>query len=185
MKKAAVIIGVLCLLTGAIQADIGVRGLSSGGVYLEGGSWIGGPWPVDGALYQLIWSPVEPVTADISDLAGHPGEVILFAGPTTTYGYANPSPLVEVFDAAANDGWVFMRIFESIAPVEGDLYYQSAPTAPRLPDYDPLVVTSSFDHQATPGGAQMSANEIIPEPATLALWGLGLLTIVVRRKIRR
>ena len=188
MKKAAVIIGVLCLLAGAVQADIGVRGRSGGGVYDASGDWGAGPWPAAGSLYQLIWSPVAPVVTDLLEAevaSGKIGELILASGATTSYGYAAPSPLVEVFDPAANNGWVFMRIYMADGAL-GDSFYQSQPTAPVLPEYDPLVVTSSFDHQATPAGPEATNGQVvIPEPATLGLWGLGLLTIVVRRKIRR
>jgi hypothetical protein len=189
MRKAAVIVGVICLLAGAVQADIGVRGRSDGGVYLAGGTWAGGGWPTSGSLYQLIWSPVAPVIEDITlaqATGGKTGELILTSGATSSYGYATPSALVEVFDAAANDGWIIMRIYQDDTPDIGDLFYQSiTPTAPTLPAYDPLVPTSVFDHSATTAGSPQATNgTVIPEPATLGLWGLGLLTILVRRRIR-
>ena len=188
MRKAAVIVGVICLLAGAVQADIGVRGRSDGGVYLAGGSWVGGGWPADAALYQLIWSPVAPVIEDITlaqATGGKAGEIILASGAQSSYGYASPSVLVENSDAGINDGYIIMRIYQDDAPGLGDLFYQSiTPTAPTLPSYDPMVPTSSFDHFATTAGNEQATNgQIIPEPATLGLWGLGLLTILVRRKI--
>lgn len=191
MKKAAVIIGVVCLLAGVAQADIGVRASSggggAGGVYLDGGSWLAGPWPAAGSLYQLIWSPVAPVVEDLTlDQAqnGKAGELILASGPVLAYGQLSPQPIVAVA-GDVNNAYVFMRIFQDDTPDLNDLFYQSAPTGPPLPAYDAAVPGTEFIHEATGPVGQATNGQVIPEPATLGLWGLGLLTIIVRRKIRR
>jgi hypothetical protein len=189
MKKAAIIFSIACLLAGAVQADIGVRGRSDGGIYLAGGDWTNGPWPETGALYQLIWSPTAPVIGDLTldeATSGKTGELILDSGAAGSYGYVAPTRLVEVF-GAVNDAYIIMRIFQDATPEVDDVFYQSVAATPApLTDYIPSDPSTIFDHFSTEGGApQVTNGTIIPEPATLGLWGLGLATILIRRKIRR
>lgn len=169
-------------------ADIGVRGRSDGGLYQAGGSWVGGGWPANGSLYQLIWSPVAPVIDGITPeqlLNGKPGEVILLAGATTSYGYATPGSSATIADfPGVNNGWIFMRIFETATPALGEAVYQSVnPTGPVLPDYDALNPTTIFDHYATVAGQPRPMNILYtPEPSTLAMIGIGAFVIAFRRR---
>ena len=201
-SKLIAVLGVaaIALTLGVAQADIGFT-VESGGVYGAGGSFAAGPYPAAGYLYQVIWSPVAPASTDLAPALANPGESILremnMNAPANGYGYVQTIDLgtivVAPADIAGADpkaGFVYTRLFMDAAPVIGSTFQQGPAVSPALwPDYVPTDPSSRQAYNSTgnaPGdGLGAEANGVvIPEPATLGLLGLGLATILVRRRIR-
>ena len=84
-----IIIGicVVAALALNVQADIGARVRSTGGAFANGGSWGGGPYPVNGSLVQLIWSPVDLSAAPVGPTLLNAGEELMWEGTSQSYGY--------------------------------------------------------------------------------------------------
>ena len=80
-------------------------------------------------------------------------------------------------------GFVYQRVFESISPIAGTWYYESALT-PLLTNYDPSAGPTLTLSDVNENSAFVSDQQItqVPEPATMGLLGLGALVMAVRRR---
>lgn len=178
-------------MVAAVNADIGFQITNGSGVFLDGGDFGSGPWPTAPAAFQVVWSLNVPGAPqfELDPSLANAGEFIVGAGPSASYGYVGPTPLIVVTpgDVGGNDpnaGQLYMRIFDSAAPAIGSRYFQSNPIATSgLPVYVPSDPGTQPNLDLNPNASQVNGT-VIPEPATVALWGLGLVTILVRRKIR-
>jgi hypothetical protein len=80
------------------------------------------------------------------------------------------------FTGAYAGGYVYARFFQTLTPVGGD-YYNTSALSGALADY-PSLNTYNV------AGITMDQT-IVPEPGTLALLGLGLAAVALRRRMRK
>ena len=207
MKKTLLIVVASVAVTagaayGALWADV----VASAGFYLDAS---GDPVLVEGstdsALVQLIWSP--NVTADAVDL----GDANLVGGDDVwlaTYTYTedgNPNnfdgyifwsagffPTHEGPDIGTPPddlGFVYARVFENDTPALDTWYYTSETVAALSNPGDgtvpaqPVELNRNFEvGDAIDAGPY--AAQVVPEPGTFALFGIGALVVGLRRRKR-
>ena len=81
--------------------------------------------------------------------------------------------------AAGDVGYVFQRVFEG-APAAGSWYFDSNLIAL---DADPTTYQESFTEGSSSASAGVQPNQqVVPEPATMGLLGLGALVMAIRRR---
>ena len=191
MKKLGTLIGAVTIalaMTTAVQADLGVRVTSPGRAYLSGRRWGGGAWPASGSLITIIWSPVDysAATAIATDLKADAAEEIIGTTPSLSYGllYAPlPTPPAVKAGLAPNSGFVYARLFADVAPAEGGQFVASQSVLGNsLTEYSAADPSSWYTLNITPAGPAEMNGVVVPEPGTLALCGLGLIAMFVRRK---
>lgn len=155
----------------------------------------------NGTYAALIWSASVPTLADellLTGISTTPGLEYLLNSTTTTSaggGFAIGSGLpyvdADVGDVNINSGYFFTRIFDSSSPENGTFYYaQGGITGPVLENSgnppDPTKTYSDSVFSATTLGQTNNAYTVVPEPATIGLFGLGALsTWIVRRNKRK
>lgn len=202
MKRLGVVKGVVvvavvisCLLAPSANAFIVINWQTLGPWLEFGTTWTGSNFedivPV-GSWIQLIWTDAatEPVTA-IGNSLLLPGEVLLathsYQGTPTFVGGLNQqqynSGTYGMNDATFHAGHVLVRGYDA-NPSAGDHYLQGGWVATL--NADPGFPNDYNDAQLIPGGNPIPVDmTIVPEPCAMALFGLGALTLVVRRKLRR
>ncbi len=84
---------------------------------------------------------------------------------------------------AGDVGYIYQRVYEG-APAELSYYFDSTPVAL---DADPITVQENYTEGSSSASAgvqpdQQIPSAPIPEPATMALLGLGALTMAIRRR---
>jgi len=175
--------------------------------YLNGGS----ATETVPSYHALLWSSValssDPgVTADVSssDAAGTSytygwgTEYLLYGATSTSFGRFNvsggsvsayPSMLFDDADVGGNDinsGYLYTRIFSDTSVEVGTGYYQSAAAAPSgwvvggSPAEQVLTEIDATPEADYPGTEY--ALTVVPEPATMALFAMGLVTLAIRRR---
>ena len=195
MKKTAMIMVVL-LTAGMASANVYVGWNAVGGFFWSN--------PVTGILAgggstiaQLIWSPdaaVSDANANTADyLTG--GETLLNEWTLTEAGeseWAFWTTDIVVDDGGANPagGYVYARIFQDSVVETDDYYYAGPVIAAQNLDPNGEPKPQAQDYAMNIGGVsgdeidgQYSA-QVVPEPATLALFGIGALIVGLRRKSR-
>jgi hypothetical protein len=77
------------------------------------------------------------------------------------------------------------QIMRGVADSFFDVYLDTVEEEFLGPEYESLLVATVLDNQMVPVGMFWNLNPQSPEPATLALMGLGAVATVVRRRRRR
>ena len=81
--------------------------------------------------------------------------------------------------ASGDVGYIFQRVFEG-APAAGSWYFDSTPVAL---DADPPTYQSNYIEGSASASAGVQPNQqVVPEPATMGLLGLGALVMAIRRR---
>jgi hypothetical protein len=100
------------------------------------------------------------------------------------------------YDGVFQSGYVFCRVFEDNTPLVGEWVFDSVPVetqdlaAPQPPQTIEMNADLISGDPMTYGPAETVAmgykmGSVIPEPTSLALCGIGVLTLVVRKLRRR
>ena len=200
MKKCVVRIGfaILVMSSVTVLASISIDWFTYGTIYLNDGTT---PLPA-GSIAQLIWSqdatmsPYNPtdalvvnsnevLLAQIATAAGDDNPIQIGAAQydEETYGisdtnyFANGYVYVRVFDYLQANGTPTNDTWFIEATVTGPVYSQHASSPPASTSVD---ITGGF-------GNSVSLNDqvVVPEPTTMAIMGIGLLTLVSRRFRRK
>jgi hypothetical protein len=193
MKKvAAVVAMVLCLSCVGALATISIEWFTYGELRLSDGTT---PLPV-GSITQLIWSPDSGISSLLwSDpLTPQGGEVLLRQYTNVIAGrvFVPAQDYVEA-DYGIGDtngfagGYAYMRVFDYLGasgtptngtwfgegqlPIPGPIGSQHQSPAPTSTLVDP-----------TGGDSFTLDQQIVPEPATWALLGFGVLVMAARRR---
>ncbi len=200
MRIKLVVVGLMVALalSYSVLADIGIDWTSTGGLFANGGTWLGGPW-VGGALAQLIWCADDPTATGNKAWATNPnylapGEFLLtsfITSMSTDEQYGMFAGKGGVFTDALvggdiTAGYVYGRVFQDATPNALDYYYQGGVVNRPITPYDP----------SNPGSIQLSnltstpqmldrQVEPVPEPASMTLALLGLGTLAAARRFRK
>jgi hypothetical protein len=179
---------VFCAL--AVAASLAMAGTiswdNSAAIVGPDGNVVGWDLPMGTAsdwLVQLM-TPVGAVDTGLDVLGGD---------DTVIDPPAGWSPFADGFWAGGPSGQtggdmdVYVRVFNTATPTVTDQYALLFGAGKSMGDlyHVPLLPEPISTHSFDPGGAAQGDWQPIPEPGTLALFGLGLLTIVVRRRLRK
>ncbi|MBN1268808.1 MAG: PEP-CTERM sorting domain-containing protein [Kiritimatiellae bacterium] len=156
-----------------------------------------------GSLVQLIWTgdfAYHPASQGLLDSAGYltSGDYILFQGVSPTAlawlgdldGTVNYDSL-DVGGSAMPSGWVYARVFDTnTTPLIQCWFYQTALISvmneqTNVPADTPDTVDVALGGGTGPGGGSVMDMQVIPEPATMAIFGFGLVSMVMWRLRKR
>lgn len=198
MRKLMVLLTVF-LLAGIATADVYVAWSAQGGFYWQSDENTGLLDTTGGTtLAQLVWSPDDQVSDAnfaVTDYVTD-GEVVLAnytvqdgVAPVSNDGYGWWATDIVVNDGGANPdgGFIYARLFQDADVNNGDWYYAgpvisavdadfTGETPPTPQSYN-MNRGSLGDPVDGPNGAQ-----VVPEPSTFALFGLGAIIVGLRRR---
>ena len=207
MKKRMLLAGVasLALTVVSSQANLSVAWSANHGFYLDvgDGPLLGSAGSGQATLAQLIWSPdniPDPATDDAANhyLSSSGNDVWLVdftvkEGDTARSEWGdwglNDSPLAT--STTLSDGYIYGRIFQDGTPDVGDWYYLGPVVANEnvdpngVPPPTPQTYDMNRDSEQGYGDAVMNgpySYQVVPEPGTFALFGIGALLIGLRRR---
>lgn len=201
MKKVLAVVGAVLLGVATSHATIQVQWTSLDGVLNPGGGTLN-----SGNLIQLMWSPTDPVGSlgvNAADITGNFGSSLVIWTSTT------PAVVIDgasgniteqslsITEATLLNGYVYVRLFSSAAPVIGDYFAISTIAGPGLGDMDPAVgnpvptsvsldqdVNTEDPFQGIGTNPQIDWVQIVPEPSVLAFLGIGAALVGIRRMRR-
>ncbi len=198
MMKLMVVMGALCgTASMASAASISLSLLTSQGLFMDAGLTTLVP---AGAYYQVYWSAdstyggnsILESDADLGVDGTTPasfGDYVIFTGNTDIDGGLS-SPVATgalgnsaVGGSTISSGFVYMYVYEDGSPDVGDSYVRSEvygntwgdPGAALPPPPDAIDVAATEP-------AVMGSFFVTPEPGTMALFGIGILTMAARRR---
>ncbi len=204
MNKRNLIAGIGSLMASASMVmayPISLNITSTEGLWVDS---VGGTLLPAGSYYQIWWSVdaayanggvVDEAMIGVTQGGTLYGDYVLWSGTTPDEGgFAGLYPTGTLTDAMVggntiSDGYVYGYVYETGAPSAGDAYlmtqiYGPSTTGPwgnagaALPP-----PPNEIDFAPSQGGVMGdSVNFVVPEPGTMALFGLGLLTIAARRR---
>lgn len=208
MKKALLVVGIMAVASVA-SANVYVNWFSSGGFVWQGTPTAGflGDGTGNSALLQLIWSldsniddassvTMHNVTGDDEWLADFILTEDGISGNFDEYS-------VKTYNSSFNDGgsqpaggYIYARVFQDNNIEANDWYYRGPivlasnlnPAAIPAPSAQPYDMTQSGDLSYL--GVDMNAidgiygAQVVPEPGTMALFALGVATLVASRRRR-
>lgn len=200
---AMVAVVAVALVLGSIaQADVNMNTWgNSWGIYAFG-QGAGGSYITNGTLVQLIWSPdnaispldgLNPNMLDLSEKlmyvtngpeAGGWGLIVTDlddpAGGNFIYNDTT-------FGVTLANGWIYCRVFDEAVPFTGGHYFESALVdANEWTNVPPVWTSLDITQGGTdPGFAVNQVIGVIPEPMSMALFGLGLVSVAILRRRRK
>jgi len=164
---------------------------------------------LDNTLIQLIWSIdsiMDPAGSPLAGSVDPVGDDLLLdwnwtgSGNLNSEGVSNPLSAglggvhganyentdlpgngdgLTVSDAAFRSGSLYVRVFDATDPGVGDWYYQGG----LVTGFENDPAPSSYSYVRI-SNSQVDT-EVVPEPGTMALFGIGLVTLAVRRRKRK
>ncbi|MCE9615688.1 MAG: PEP-CTERM sorting domain-containing protein [Lentisphaerae bacterium] len=163
------------------------------------------------AFYQVWWSPtqdyadtadqtgaspgqLDPATALLTKGSGPSlyGDYVLRSGADMpqagSWGGSDAYQRYETTDvggAQPSSGFVYVYVYDSNTPTVGSSYIRSQiyplPATTWSDPDNPLLTPPTID-LAPEQPALMGTHFVVPEPASMALFGIGMLTIAARRR---
>jgi len=196
---------VMALSLGAAVADIGLAvewyGAQAGGLPASAGGGFANP-----TYHQLLWSAAAPTAGDLApgvydstDAAGTAysvpwGTEYLLDSGQGSFGIYNPGATSQGFysdslvPGSITAGYVYSRIFSAVGALDqaNTWFFQSANVeTPALPIWDTADPENQnlLEHISTSksSGTFTYDQQLVPEPGTIALFALGLMTVGLRR----
>lgn len=183
----------------AVQAELAIAWTNPNGYY-DSADALGAAEVTGGGIYgALILTMSDTVgVADIADLWS--GGTLLAEGDLAALGAGGGN--VWGWGAVINAGgdgsiaytpgsYVFARVFEAstFADIGVGTWYYDGPVVPVedkdlsiVPSPLPQVYNANIDSSSAGFGDALNTAQVVPEPATLALLGLGMLAAFLRRR---
>ena len=178
MKKMTVAVATFVMMAAMIAGAGQINWGNSLAVVDPSGNAIGAPMSPSDWLIELT---MVVGTADENPVGGD--DVVINQG---TWSLFVPGTWAGILQPTAGDFDVYVRVYDNAVAGSAANFVNLYGGANSIAD--PYTINalgptdvSTFD----PGGAAAGDWQPIPEPGTLALFGLGLLTIAVRRRIRK
>jgi len=191
MKKITMI-AVVAMFAGAAAADLSVEWRSQAGGVTD---TTGSPDFLVGSTIQLLWSDTSVITTDgeynLNAMEAANGFYVLASSTTganslwTEGGDVYTS--ADIGNADINTGFFYTRIFQTDGSV-GDYFLDIPMAAGADYVYVAALPTTVFKDNVVSGVQNINANNttVVPEPATIGLFGLGALSawIIRRNKLK-
>lgn len=197
MKKRGTVVSLLSvialLLVSSVsaQAFITVNWRTTAPLLVYGGTTYPADKVPDGSLIQLIWTADMNMDAPVGSASTTGDDQILDSTGASASGLAGLNgieytylDLSGVTEGQFNAGHVYVRAWDAVSPVGGTDYYKQGAfvTTLTIDPGDP----SAYDNADLSGGGLTPMDTLlpVPEPSSLALAGLGMLVVLVRRRLR-
>lgn len=203
MKKIAVICLALFVSVAGSRADISINWDTVNGVLITTASTPSSYTTFTGnVLIQLIWSANNVYSSASTAQAGgvDVGYTVLFSqifSVNNGFFGADADGATNYVGNSFNTGYVYGRVFNTAAPTNGSFYAVSGFVGPSLAQATnfPPPLPDDLDMGLGPNNITLSGGdfdgafgnplsiEVVPEPATLAFFGLGGLLVALRRRM--
>ncbi len=211
-RSVAAIVGVVVLGTSIASANVFVEWTAQGGFYFDATPSVGilGAGTGNATLAQLLWSPdqvrdgaMEGTTHNL--MLG--GNDVWLADLTLTEGVGgvdqwawwSPPNVFDDSGAQAGGGYIYARVFQDDTIAANDWFFAGAivsadnlnpggspPDTPQAYEINTDLINGNSIDGTAPVGTAAGSFQVapIPEPGSMFLFALGLVTLAVRRRRR-